>query len=99
MYRVVERSSRGLIWLFAVLMAVAAARYLYLPPQLVNDLEDRANAAISQAIHTPSIPAIHPFDHHPVLLSIHIVGGIVSIILGLFQFIPRLRASRPMLHK
>jgi hypothetical protein len=40
MYRFVERGSRALIWGFAFLMALAAARYFYLSPPLVNGLED-----------------------------------------------------------
>src|SRR5438309_55319 len=99
MNRFVKRSSLILIWTFAALMAITAARYFYLSPQLVNDFEDRANAAISQAIHAPPIPPIHPFEHHPVLLSIHVIGGMVSILVGLFQFLPRLRDSRPQLHR
>src|SRR5438270_10053339 len=99
MYGLVKLSTRVFVWIFALLMALSAARYFYLSPQLVNDLEDRANAAISQAVHAPPIPPIHPFEHHPILLSIHVVGGMVSIVLGLFQFLPRLRDSRPQLHR
>src|SRR5437016_6468082 len=93
MNRFVKRSSLILIWTFAALMALTAARYFYLSPQLVNDLEDRANAAVSQTFHASPIPAIHPFEHHPVLLSIHVLGGMLAIVVGLFQFLPRLRDS------
>src|SRR5947209_20205969 len=97
MFRPVERGSRAIIWFFAFVMAIAAARYFYFSSQFENQLEDQANAAISRLIHAPAIPPIHPFEHHPVLLSVHLLGGMLSIVAGLFQFLPGLRESHPLL--
>ena len=96
---VLQRGGKVTIWLFAFLMAISATRYFILPTQVVNDFEDRANTAISGAIHAPPLPPIHSFSHHPLMISVHLLGGIVSIIAGLFQFVPKLRGSNPQLHK
>lgn len=99
MNRYVERSSQTIVWALALIMALVAGRYFYLSPQTVNDLEDKANAALGEAFHVQAPPPIHPFDHHPILLSIHVACGTAAIVLGLFQFLPGLRNNRPELHR
>lgn len=44
-------------------------------------------------------PTLHIYSHHPVWFLSHVAGGIVALIVGLFQFVGSLRDSRPALHR
>jgi len=39
------------------------------------------------------------YSRHPAAILLHISGGIVAMTVGLFQFVERLRDSRPTLHR
>src|SRR4051812_31134489 len=39
------------------------------------------------------------FERHPLLTMIHIVPGLLFVTLGPLQFVPKLRARRPRLHR
>src|SRR5205085_12337045 len=50
-----------------------------------------AAATLSRLLHSPPIPTMHPFSHHPYLLSVHVGAGMVAILAGLPQFLPAFR--------
>jgi len=42
---------------------------------------------------------LHARERYPLLFLPHVAGGIVALIVGLFQFMPKLRGERPRLHR
>ena len=94
-----KRMETAVLWVLAVATAVASARYFLFSAVTLAHMEDAAARMASTWAGTAPIPALHPFSHQPLLLLLHVSGGIVALICGLFQFLPQLRQSRPKLHR
>jgi uncharacterized membrane protein len=48
----------------------------------------------------PAMPQVDSgFAHHPVLTTLHITPGLLFVLLGPLQFMPKLRNRRPRLHR
>src|SRR4051812_41955299 len=83
------------VWTFGLLLSVFAARYFLvpvpllrppLPPEVLADPTMRAVGEIAPYLYA---------EHRGLLLG-HIAVGIVALSIGLFQFVGRLRPSRPV---
>src|SRR5437762_8043087 len=48
---------------------------------------------------SPSAALDAGFERHPLLTMIHIVPGLLFVTLGPLQFVPKLRARRPGVHR
>jgi uncharacterized membrane protein len=97
----IQRVTTAVLWVLAVATAVSSARYLFFSAAtLVNiNIEDAAARMTARWTGTAPTPALHPFSHQPLLLLLHVGGGIVALLCGLFQFLPRLRQTRPKVHR
>jgi uncharacterized membrane protein YozB (DUF420 family) len=86
------------VWLFALAMAAAGARYFFKSPLLISPSAAKVllRGPIGEAFQ---IAAPYLYTHHRILLLTHIGCGIVALVLGLFQFVGSLRRSRPALHR
>ena len=86
------------LWVLAVVTAIFAARYFVFSSATLEQIED-ASARLTGKWAVAPIPALHPFSHQPALLLLHVSGGIVTLVFGLFQFLPKLRQTRPQVHR
>lgn len=96
----VQRLLTRSVWAAAVITAIVSARYLFLPPQYVHPPE--VFTALERWIDGDSInvrAAAEMFGQYPLLVRLHVAGGVVAILAGLFQFSAPLRAARPRLHR
>lgn len=87
------------MWFLACFVAVFAARYFLTPPPWLvppivpeSFLHDRG--ALAAMTLSPNL-----YYQHRLAFLLHVAGGIVALVTGLFQFIATLRASRPRLHR
>src|SRR5229473_349533 len=78
----------AVFWILAVATAVSSARYFLFSVATLAHIEDAAAQITAKWVGTTPIPALHPFSHQPVLLLLHVSGGIVALMFGLFQFLP-----------
>lgn len=90
------------LWVFSLATAVFSARYFLTPPPLLSP--DVGIPALRDVLKGPALDALrvaapYLYNQHRVLFLTHVACGIVALILGLFQFIGSLRASRPELHR
>ena len=89
------RVARVTLWVFAFAVAFAAARYFVTPPPLMEPPLSFANpAADAGANLAPTL-----YRSHRILFLMHVGGGLVALVVGLFQFIGRLRDARPNIHR
>jgi hypothetical protein len=86
------------VWFFALGMAFTSARYFFNSPLLISPSAATVllKGPIGEAFQNA---APYLYTHHRVLLLMHIGCGIAALLLGLFQFVPSLRKSRPALHR
>jgi uncharacterized membrane protein len=87
------------LWVLAVATAIFAARYFVFSSATLEQIEDASARLAGKWAGGAPIPALHPFSHQPALLLLHISGGILALMFGLFQFLPKLRQSRPKVHR
>ena len=83
------------MWVLAIVLSVVAARYFLVPPPFLAPpapVENPTGEAIRNV-------APHLYEHYPGLFLPHIAGGIVAMLLGLVQFLPRVRDTRPQIHR
>ena len=96
----VKLSSVGRItvWFTALATALLSARYFLIPPRW---LTFPAAASVLKGPVGESLQNEAPYlyNNHRFVLLFHIACGIVALVLGLFQFVPSLRSSRPTLHR
>jgi uncharacterized membrane protein len=90
------------LWFFSLVTAVFSARYFLTPPPLLSP--DVGIPALRDVLKGPVLEALrvaapYLYNHHRMLFLTHVACGIVALVLGLFQFIGSLRASRPQLHR
>jgi uncharacterized membrane protein len=86
------------MWFAALATALFSARYFLIPPRW---LTVPAAASILKGPVGESLrnEAPYLYNNHRFLLLFHIACGITALVLGLFQFVPSLRSSRPVLHR
>src|SRR5688500_8558227 len=95
-----NRGLRVSMWVLAFVMAIASMRWFLIPPLWI-DPPVLDNVPF---LNTPEAEASrgagpHAYANHRVLMLSHIAGGIIAIILGLFQFSRSLRMARPRMHR
>lgn len=93
------RIKTAALWIVSIATAMSAARYFVFSAATLENIEDAAARLTGKWAGAAPIPALHPFSHQPVLLLLHVGGGIVALVFGLFQFLPKLRQSRPKVHR
>lgn len=75
--------------------ALAAARYFLVPPPLLDPIitfdspTGEAGARVA-----PNL-----YRRYPVVFLAHVGGGVVALVIGLFQFMTRIRTRRPAVHR
>lgn len=94
-----QRTGIAVLWALAFVTALFAARYFFFSSETLARFEDSAAQMTSRWAGTAPIPALHPFSRQPLLLLLHVGGGIAATLFGLFQFLPGLRHSRLKLHR
>jgi uncharacterized membrane protein len=94
-----ERVATAALWVLAVATAIFAARYFVFSSATLEQIEDASARLAGKWAGVAPIPALHPFSHQPALLLLHVSGGILALMFGLFQFLPKLRQSRPKVHR
>lgn len=87
------------LWVLAVATAIFAARYFVFSSATLEQIEDASARLTGKWAGVAPIPALHPFSHQPAVLLLHVGGGIVALMFGLFQFLPKLRQTRPQVHR
>lgn len=77
--------SRRLTWGLAAFLAIGVALFSlhYLRPGMPSGFPDQ----------------LPTFRDHAFWFRLHVVGGALALMLGPFQFLPRLRAKRPRVHR
>jgi len=95
----VRRAAIVLMWALALLVGAGTLRYFFWSPQRIDAFETRAAAAFNQIATKRPLPVFGFGTHNRALLLLHIAGGFVALIVGLFQFLPRLRDRRPRVHR
>lgn len=97
-----RRGATIVVWGLALLTAAFSARYLFLPPEhiLPPQLLREVAAFLGNNTSRMNLSAgVDVYAMHPLLVRLHVGGGIVALVLGLFQFPAGLRVSRPGLHR
>jgi hypothetical protein len=87
------------LWVLAIATAIFAARYFVFSSATLEQIEDASARLTGKWAGVAPIPALHPFSHQPAVLLLHVGGGIVALMFGLFQFLPKLRQTRPQVHR
>jgi len=98
----VQRGATVVVWGLALLVAAFSARYLFLSPEriLPPELLQQLTAFLGNNSSRMNLSAgVDVYARHPLLVRVHIGGGIVALVLGLFQFLGSLRVARPALHR
>ena len=88
------------MWFTAIVVALFSARYFLVPPPLLTFPAAMSYLKLQGPV-VESLQNVAPYlyNHHRLLLLVHIACGITALVLGLFQFVPSLRSSRPALHR
>lgn len=89
------RVGRVTVWVLGIVLSVLAARYFLVPPPFLTPpapVQDPVGEAVRNV-------APYLYMNHKGLFLPHIAGGIVAMLLGLVQFIGRVRDSRPRIHR
>src|SRR5258706_16235314 len=95
----IQRGATVAMWFLALLMAAFSLRYFFFSAATNDALEAQAAAVTARVLATRGpIPVLATASHNRPLILMHVAGGIIAIICGQFQFMPRLRAHRPALH-
>ena len=90
------RIARALVWALAIFVGLASARYFILSDAVLRAARPVVKAAAGDAGAAFGVSAR---ARVPLLFLPHVGGGIVALIAGLFQFMPRLRSERPLVHR
>lgn len=99
MSRYLKRAGIALMWTLALFVGAFNLRYLVLSPAANDAFEAHSAASFSKFAPKRPLPVFAFASHNRPLLLLHIAGGFVALIVGLFQFLPRLRSQRPAIHR
>jgi uncharacterized membrane protein len=93
-----SRVAHRAMWCLAIVTALAALRYFLVPAPLLRVpwAERFIDGPFAEAA-TEVAPSL--YANHRLLLLLHIGCGVAALVLGLFQFLPRLRTERPRIHR
>lgn len=96
-----QGAGRTIMWVLALFTALFSARYLFAPSLVLPAaVVEAARRWLGPGATRVNLAAgLQVFVPHPVLVRLHVGGGIMAIILGLFQFVGPLRDARPALHR
>jgi RsiW-degrading membrane proteinase PrsW (M82 family) len=100
MRHLIQRGATIAMWFLALLMAAFSLRYFFFSAATNDALEAQAAAVAGRILATRDpIPVLETASHNRPFVLMHVAGGIIATICGLFQFLPRLRAQQPALHR
>lgn len=87
------------MWFLALFVAATSLRYFLLSPRAEDAFEVRSAAGLGKITTTRPPPVLAVASHNRPLLLLHVGGGVVAMVTGLFQFATRLRTTRPAIHR
>lgn len=99
MSRRLRRAGIALMWALALFVGAFDLRYFFLSPTANDAFEARSAASFSKFAPKRPLPVFAFASHNRPLLLLHVAGGFVALMVGLFQFLPQLRARRPAVHR
>jgi hypothetical protein len=88
-----------MMWFLALLVAATSLRYFLLSPRAEDAFEARSAAGFSKIATKRPLPMLGVASHNRLLVLLHVGGGVVAMVTGLFQFVTRLRTTRPAIHR
>lgn len=93
-----RRSGTVAVWVLALLVAIAAARYFLVPPLWITPPNSELFITGPFAAATQQV-APQLYANHRTLLLVHIAAGIVALVVGPLQFVTAVRRREPRLHR
>lgn len=94
-----KRGGITLMWALALLVGASTLRYFVWSPERNDAIERQSAAGFSKIATKRPLPVFAFASHNRPFLLMHIAGGLVALVVGLFQFVPKLRDRRPRVHR
>src|SRR5438067_2103789 len=99
MFRPLQHIAIAIMWSLALFVAATSLRYFILSPQAEEAFEVRSAASFSKIATKRPLPVLGVASHNRALVLLHVGGGVVAMVAGLFQFVTRLRTTLPAIHR